>query len=103
MGNKLPSSQKEFDEYVQKNLNKWVAEFSVMLLGNSCWDLTFDEFIRYNIWKEECREEIDLAFEDFKEEFPQDVNVTREHIAHDLFLMAKEKFTKNFENTHAQA
>ena len=103
MANKMPTNKKEFNEYVQKNLNKWVAEFTVMLLSNTNWDLTFDELVRYNMWKEECEQEIDVAFKDFQEEFPQDVDVTREHIAHDLFLMAKERFSKDFENTQAQA
>ena len=103
MANKMPKSKKEFNKYVDENLDKWADEFTSMLLSRVNWDLTFDEFIRYNLWKTECKDEIDVAFEDFQEEFPQEKNVTREHIAHDLFLMAKERFLRDFENMQAQA
>ena len=103
MANKMPTNKKEFNEYVDSNLDKWLSEFTLMLSRHTNWDLTFDEFIRYNLWKVECKDEIDIAFGDYQEEFPKDKNVTREHIAHDLFLMAKERFEKDFENIQAQA
>ena len=97
------TSKKEFDKYVDENIHRWLAEFTIMILDKRNWDLTFDEFVRYNLWKDDCEEEIDNTYNRFVKEFPEDNHVTREDVAHDLYLITKEDFEKQFNYVKAQA
>lgn len=88
-------SKKEFDEFVDKHLNKWVGQFTLMLLKKSNWDLTFEEFIRFSMFKMDCHEEIKGLYKDMKETATEfsDENFTEDDVAHDLFLYLKESFS----------
>lgn len=71
----------------------WSIYLNVIKKSN--WDLTFEEFIRFSMFKMDCHEEIKGLYKDMKETATEfsDENFTEDDVAHDLFLYLKESFS----------